>query len=176
MLKKKILILITELVVILNHIGVTHLWRLQNQLGDPPTPSIFKNEPATNKKQPACKHVTKFKTPFPPHFYVDVISVLSPTCLLWYEFCFCFRKNYHPVVWTNKPIIKILLKDTSKPWHCELSTKVNIISNDILWNFMWSSATNAYYTKKKLQTICKILHFLKFQMAHVVIAMWAVEL
>ena len=130
-----------------------------------------------NKKQPARKHVTKFKTPLPPHFYVDVINVLSPTCLLWYEFFFfCFRKNYYPVVWTNKPIKKVLLKDTSKPWHCEFSAKVNTISNGILWNFMWNSATNAYYTKKKLPTICKVLHSLKFQMAHVVIVMRAVEL
>ena len=46
MLKKKLLPLVTELVVILNHLGVIRLWRPQKIINIvwPPTPSICKNE------------------------------------------------------------------------------------------------------------------------------------
>ena len=37
-----------------------------------------------------------------PLFHVKVINVWSVTCLLWYEFIFWFRKNYHPAVWAKQ--------------------------------------------------------------------------
>ena len=62
---------------------------------------------------------------------------------------FCFRKNYHPVVWTKKPTIKMMFKDTSKPYNCGSSVKVNTISDGTLWNFMWNNATNSYYIQRR---------------------------
>ena len=46
----------------------------------------------------------------------------------------------------NKPIIKILLKDISKPYNCGSSVKLNGISDAILWNFMPLMFTILVYT------------------------------
>ena len=70
-------------------------------------------------------------------------------CFLWYEFF-----SYHKT--------------------CGSSVKVNGISDDIRKDFMWQNAT-AVYTKKKLFSICRILHSLKFQVVHIVLLMLTVE-
>ena len=100
-LKKKLLPLVIELVVILNHLGVIHFWQPQ-KMTNFVTP------------HPIYRHVTKFITSHPmwtSHFHVDIINVWFLTCLLWYYFFSCFRKNFLPVFERNKPVIKILLKD-----------------------------------------------------------------
>ena len=102
-LKKKLLHLITKLVVTLNHLGVIHLWRPQNMTNcvTPNPLHLQKEKEKIFCWKKICKHLTNFKT-IPPHFYEDDINVWSLTSWLWYEFFFHFRKNYHPVVWTTQ--------------------------------------------------------------------------
>ena len=72
MLKKKLLPLVIELVVILNHLGVIHLWQSQKM-----TNLVIPH--------PIFRHVTKFITSpamWTSHFHVDIINVWSLTCLL----------------------------------------------------------------------------------------------
>ena len=101
----------------------------------------------------------KFKTPPQHHFYVDIMNVWSLSCFLWYEFFSVLEKTI--ILLFEQNIIKILLKDTSKQNSCGSSVKVNSTSDSILWNFLWNNAFNAYYAKKKLSSICRILHFLR---------------
>ena len=63
------------------------------------------------------------------------------------------RKEILLLEW-NKPIIKILVTDLSKPYKCGSTVKVNVISHGILRNFMWQNAANVYDTNKELPSIC----------------------
>ena len=58
----------------------------------------------------------------PYMFAVYEFSVLEKIIILLFE--------------RDKPIIKILLKDISKPYKCGSSVKVNGMSDGIFWNFM----------------------------------------
>ena len=81
MLKKELLLLITELVVILKYLD-----RLYDQLFDPqPPPSENRTIDLLFKNKKSPQTLDKFSDP-PLHFYVDVINVWSLTCLLWYDF------------------------------------------------------------------------------------------
>ena len=55
-----------------------------------------------------------FKDPSPPPYYVEVIKVWFLTCLRCHLIFFVL-KNTSLLFGRNKPIIKILLKDTSEP-------------------------------------------------------------
>ena len=140
----------------------------------PPTPCICKNEQEIFclKTKIIWKHLKKFKTPPPHHFYVDIMNVwlygpFRVSCDM--NFFLFLEKTI--ILLFEQSIIKILLKHTSKPKCCGSSVKVNSISDCILWNFLWNNVFNVYYTKKKLSSICRILHSLKFQMGHIVAVM-----
>ena len=112
----KLLPLMTESVVILNHLGVIHLSRPQknDQICDPhPVNSQKRTIDLFLKNKRIYRHVTHFKT-FPSPFHVDIINVWSLTSLLWYKFFSVLEKITILLFEWDKPIIKILLKDKSK--------------------------------------------------------------
>ena len=88
MLKKKLLPAVIELVVILNHLGVIHLWQPQKMTNfmTPPPSHILCTTPCLDlqtwtidllfKNKKICRHVTNFKTNF-----------WSLTCLLRMNCC-----------------------------------------------------------------------------------------
>ena len=88
MLKKKLLPAVIELVVILNHLGVIHLWQPQKMTNfmTPPSSHILCTTPCLDlqtwtidllfKNKKICRHVTNFKTNF-----------WSLTCLLRMNCC-----------------------------------------------------------------------------------------
>ena len=87
--RRKLLPLITEFVVILDHLGVIYSLRPQKSLWPPSTLSIQKNEQLVICfKKIICKHATNFKAHLPVN--VSVINVWPVTCLLWYERFFLF--------------------------------------------------------------------------------------
>ena len=138
MLKKKLLPLITELVVILIiYLGVIHLWRSQKMVNYViPNPLhlqkwtidiLFKNKKI-------WKYVTKFKDlpsrphplpPFPaPQTHLHALLPCGHHKCVFFEvftviwFFFCLEKITTLLFERNKPIVKILLKYTSKPQNC----------------------------------------------------------
>ena len=105
MLKKKLPPLMIEMVVILNHLVVIHLWRSQtltNFVTPLPSPPSAKTNNRSSVYKIIYRHVTNFWNLPPSFYYVDVINVWFSTRLMWYEIFFCFRKNYHRVVWTKQ--------------------------------------------------------------------------
>ena len=92
--EETVLPIMIELVVLLNHLGVVHLWRLQNKkwpIVYPPHPLLLQKWTIylLFKNKRICRHV-------------DLINIWSLMCLPWYELFFCSRKNYHTVVWTKQ--------------------------------------------------------------------------
>ena len=83
MLKKKVLSLITEFIVILNHLGAIHV-QWPQKITTPPTPSIHKEEQLTfclkAKESEDIGQILRRPLSF---FHVDVINVFSLTCLLF---------------------------------------------------------------------------------------------
>ena len=63
----------------------------------------------------------------------------GPVNVCWYEFP-VLEKYTILLFERNKPIIKIPFTDTSKPYNCGSSVKVNSINDDILLNFKWLNA------------------------------------
>ena len=149
MLKKKLLPLMIELVVILNHLGVIHLWRLLKfmmaTLTYFVTPTscapplhlqkwtihlLFKTKESADMRQILRPHrAVSFscghhKCMVPYIFAVYEFSALEKVIILLFE--------------GNKLIIKIFLKEIYKTQKCGSPVKVNDISDGILWyNFMW---------------------------------------
>ena len=88
-----------------------------------------------------------------------VVTLKSFTFLRWYEFFFCFRKHYHPVIWTTQVYYhKYYFKTLLSHKNYGSSVKVNVISDGLCWHFVWQNATNVYYTNKKLPSTSRILH------------------
>ena len=85
-------------------------------------------------------------------YHVDVIKCTVSYVFAVYEF-FVLEKTTIMLLERDKPVIKTLRKDVSKPYECGSSVKVNGISDGTLWNFMWRNAANVYGTKKKLPSI-----------------------
>ena len=100
MFKRKLLPLIIKLVVILNHLGVMHLWSPQKNCDLLPPTSTKKWTIDQLLFKKAFENTWRIlRHPF-PLFHVHVINVWSLTCLL-----LCFfrsRKNYDPAVWTKQ--------------------------------------------------------------------------
>ena len=121
MLKKKLLPVMIELLVILHHLGVIYLRRAQKNTNFVTSHSLHPQKWTIDlsfKNKKICRHVTNFKSTssmWTSHFYVGVINVLSLTCLLWYGFCSVLEKITILLFERNKPIIGILLKDISTP-------------------------------------------------------------
>ena len=76
---------------------------------------------------------------------------------------FCYRKKL-PSCCLNETSqsLKYCLKTFLSHKNCESSVEVNGTIDAIYWYFMGQNATNVYYTKKKLPSIYRILHSLKF--------------
>ena len=163
MLKKKLLPLKIELLVILNRFGLILLWRPQQMWITYPFHMQNWTIGLSFKNKKICKHVEKphsHPLPFRPH------KCMVPYKFMRYEFFSVLQKITFLFFEQKVPIVKMLLKDTSKPYNCGSSVEVNDISDSILWNFVWQNATNIYFTKKQLPLIGRIL---QFQVTHVVI-------
>ena len=169
-MRKKLLPLMIALVVILNHLGVIHLWRPQKitnfvTLPCPvsPPPSAKLNNRSSVWKNKNLQTCDKFWDPSPCGHTPPHKCMVSYACLLWDELS-VLERNTILLFERNKPIIKIFLKDISKPHKCGSSVKINGISDGILFNFMWQKmlpydAANVCHTKKKLLAICDELNF-----------------
>ena len=165
MLKKNLLLLITELVfVVLNYSGIIRLWQPQNMTNFV-TPNILPSSSKINKyifylKTRKSANTWQILRTLPCGLH----KCMVPYLVLWYEFFSVLEKITILLFEQNKSIIKTLLEDTSR-------LSVNSISDGISWNFIWQNAINVYYTKKKLPPICQILYFIKFRVTYIVIVM-----
>ena len=167
MLKKNLLLLITELVfVVLNYSGIIRLWKPQNMTNFV-TPNILPSSSKIYKyifylKIKKSANTWQILRTLPCGLHKCMVLYL----VLWYEFFSVLEKITILLFERNKLIIKTLLKDISR-----LSVRVNSISDGIRWNFIWQNAINVYYTKKKLPPVCQIFYFIKFRVTCIVIVM-----
>ena len=101
MLKRKLLPLIIELVVILNHLGTIYFWHWQ-KLTNFVTPHLLHPQKWTTDHLFFKKEsVSDFKTPLPPTpLLCECQKFMVPYMFTVIWSFFCFRKKYHPVVWT----------------------------------------------------------------------------
>ena len=141
------------MVVILKYLGVIYLWGPQI-MTNCVTPNTLHLQKLTinllSKANKIWRHLTNIWTLHPHHFYADVINIWSLTCLLWYDFFFSVLEKISILLFErNKPIIKILFKDTFELCNCGSSVKVNRISDSTLWIFVWKNANNAYCNKEE---------------------------
>ena len=139
---KKLLPLITECVVILNHIGVKNLWHLQKKTNCvTPKPPNLQNQIIDLFLKKSANTWQNFNPPLPSLFYVNIINVWFLTCLLWYEFFSVLEKITILLLKRNKPNFIILLVIAYCLIYCLLPilwivSQVASIMNGILWNFI----------------------------------------
>ena len=145
MLTKKLLSLMTELVLILNYLG-SNVYG-----GHKKWPILCKNlQKWTIENKRICRYMKNFKT------YPNVTILLpcgrhkcmAPYMFAVYEFS-VLEKITILMFGRNKPIIKIMLKDISMLYKCGSSVKVNDMSYNILWNFMWQNAAKVYIISRR---------------------------
>ena len=100
MLKKKLLPLKIELLVILNRFGLVLLWRPQQMWITYPFHLQNWTIGLSFKNKKICEHVKNFKTPLPPP---SISTSWMYGSLQVYEIWifFCFTKNYFSVLWTK---------------------------------------------------------------------------